>query len=99
MQITLSTLLVLVIGFAVGQLLVGMFSGAKSGLNAPTLALIVCALIWLLRVGPRPDMPFSLIGMGGGVGVSLLIPQVAFKTLLEPGVSVIGALLLLALAA
>lgn len=97
MQLTRSTALVFVIGFAIGWLLVAFVP--TLGLNAGTLALVVAILIWLLRVAPRPDMPFSLIGVVLGILLALLVPALSLAGVVDAGVAIGVTWLLLVSAA
>ena len=91
--------LVLVIGFAIGLLLVAMFGGSAVGLNMPTLALVIAALLWLLRVAPREDMLYSLAGIAFGAALALLNAVLALTGTVEPGLALVGVWLLLVSAA
>lgn len=60
------------------------------------IGLAVALGIWLLRVAGRADMPFSLIGLVIGAAIGLLVPG---SHIVEPNTALVGAWLLLALAA
>jgi hypothetical protein len=93
--ITRDNFRVLTIGFAAALLLMAFANAAA--VPALVVAIGVSLVLWLVRVAFRPDMPFSVAGIVIGVLVALLVP--GLRSIVGPDAGLLGAWLLMALAA
>lgn len=95
MAVNRGTVLVFVIGVAIGLLVLAFLAGAPLAVNAAWLAAFLVVVIWLLTRAPSAEMLPSLLGIGLGVVIALVIPQIALGGFVEPGVAFVGVVLLL----
>lgn len=70
-----ATGIVLVTNIIVGWIAGSLFAGSALALTALTLALGLAVALWVMRTWGRADFVFALVGVGIGVLVGVLVPQ------------------------